>query len=298
MSPAQVEHVREVFHFDDPIYLQYFYWVGGILHGDWGYSKTNGNMPVTDTIATFFPATLELTIVGLAIALLIGIPLGTMSAVRRGKFADHGSRLVALIGVSLPIFILGLLLQSVFYADLHLLPATGRYDEYLFMDHSAGYTQYTGLRLIDTLLNGNLVLFGDALAHILMPAIVLSFGCIALLARMMRSSMLEVLDLDYVRMAKAKGLPQRMVIEHARRNALLPVTTMTGLIFASMLGGAVLNESIFMWPGLGYWSTKAIINNDSVSIMGFVLFSALLFVLINLIVDILYAYLDPRIKLG
>jgi ABC-type dipeptide/oligopeptide/nickel transport system permease component len=299
MSAEQIEHVREFYHFNDPIYTQYVYWMNGVLQGDWGISKTNHNMPVTESIAEFFPATFELALISMVFAVIIGISLGTISAVRRDKPIDHATRLMALAGVSVPIFVLCLFLQYIFYFNLHWLPALGRYDEYIFMQYSATYHEYTGFRLVDTVLNGNLTLFLDAVAHIILPAIALSFASLALFTRMMRSSMLEVLSLDYVKTARSKGLPEKDVIKkHARRNALIPTTTIAGLSFGGLLGGAVLTETIFMWPGLGYWSTQAITRNDSASIMGFVMLTAIIFMLANLIVDILYAYLDPRVKLG
>lgn len=296
MTPQQIAVIEERFHLSEPVYVQYFYWLDGLVHGDWGYSQT-AHLPVTEAIAAYFPATFELTLVSLLIAIVLGIALGTVSAVRRDTPVDHATRVMALSGVSLPIFWLGLMLQYIFAFQLKWVPLEGRFDVYLGLAQPK-LTQYTGFRLIDTLLNGNLVLFGDAVTHIILPAITLSFGTIAIISRIMRSSMLEVLNQDYVRTARSKGLPERLVTrKHARRNALIPTTTVIGLSFGGLLGGAVLTESIFNWPGLGRWSATATITNDFASILGFTLLSAFIYVLVNLAVDVLYAYLDPRVRL-
>lgn len=296
MTPQQIAAIEERFHLDEPVYVQYFYWLDGLVHGDWGYSKTAG-MPVTEAMAAYFPATFELTLVSILIAIVLGVALGTVSAVRRDTSVDHATRVIALSGVSLPIFWLGLMLQYIFAFQLKWVPLEGRFDVYLSLAQPK-LTQYTGFRLIDTLLNGNFVLFGDAAIHIILPAITLSFGTIAIITRIMRSSMLEVMNQDYVKTARSKGLPERLVTrKHARRNALIPTTTVVGLSFGGLLGGAVLTESIFSWPGLGRWSATATITNDFASILGFTLLSAFIYVLVNLAVDVLYAYLDPRVRL-
>ncbi len=298
MTPQQVQKVIETHHFNDPILTQYFYWVNDLLHGDWGISRAASDLPVTKAIAALFPATFELALVSMAIAVPIGIYLGTLSAVRKDRPIDHGTRVMALAGVSLPIFVLGLMLLWVFYFNLHLFPGGGRFD-YMLASQYPTYQEYTGFRLVDTLLNGNLTLFWDSVWHIILPAITLGFASLALFSRLMRSSMLEVMSLDYIKTARSKGLPERVVInKHARRNALIPTVTVAGMAFGALLGGAVLTETIFQWPGLGWWSTRAIVTNDSASIMGFVMLTALIYVLANLIVDVLYAYLDPRVKLG
>jgi ABC-type dipeptide/oligopeptide/nickel transport system permease component len=294
MTEAQIQLVLSRYHFDAPVWEQYFYWLSGVLQGDWGYSRV-ANMPVTQAITTYFPATFELTLISIIIAVFIGIYVGTLSAVRKDKPIDHVTRIIALSGVSLPIFWLGLLLQLVFYSNLHLLPANGRFSNSFII---GGIPHTTGFLLVDSLLAGNFALFQDALVHIIMPAVTLAFGTIALIARMMRSSMLEVLNQDYVKTARAKGLPSKVVIKkHARRNALIPTTTVVGLSFGGLLGGAVLTESIFSWPGLGQWSATAILRNDTASVLGFVLLIAIVYVLANLIVDLMYAYLDPRVRL-
>lgn len=294
MSNAQIQMVYAKYHFNAPIWDQYYYWLNGVLHFDWGYSKV-ASMPVTQAIATYFPATFELTLVSIVIAVIVGIYIGTISAVHKDKPADHASRIMALSGTSLPIFWLALMLQLVFYRYLHLLPATGRISDQFVI---SGVPHTTGFLLFDSLLAGNLPLFSDAFIHIIMPSVTLAFSSIAIIARIMRSSMLEVMNQDYIKTARAKGLPEKVVIKkHARRNALIPTTTIIGLTFGGLLGGAVLTETIFAWPGLGLWSAKSILNNDTASVLGFVLLVAIIYVVVNLIVDLLYAYLDPRVRL-
>ena len=296
MTEEQIASVYERFHLNEPVWVQFWYWIQGVFQGDLGWSRTSGQ-PVTEAILTFFPATFELALVSITIAIFVGIALGTVSAVRRDKPVDHATRIMALSGVSLPIFWLALMLQYVFFLQLDWFPAGDRYDINLFLD-SGGFTSYTGFYTIDTLVSGNFELFKDVIWHLALPAITLSFGSIAIITRMMRSSMLEVLGQDYIRTARSKGLSERTVIKkHARKNAMIPTTTIIGLSFGGLLGGAVLTESIFSWPGMGKWSTDSITRGDSASVMGFVMVVALIYVTVNLLVDIMYAYLDPRVRL-
>lgn len=293
-SPEQLDAIRERYHLNDHPVVQYFYWLNGLINGDWGWARGPPAEPVTDKIVRLFPATFELTLVSMVIAIGVGVSLGTVSAVKRNTLVDHLTRVIALSGVCLPIFILGLILQYVFAYQLGWFPFIGRSSLYLEGD----INHYTGFLLVDTLLNLNLDRFWDALMHIALPAITLSFGTIALLARIMRGSMLEVLGMDYIKTARSKGLPERIVIKrHARKNALIPTTTVIGLSFGGLLGGAVLTESVFTWPGLGGWSASATLSGDSNSILGFTIITAIIYVLFNLLVDVLYAYFDPRIKL-
>jgi ABC-type dipeptide/oligopeptide/nickel transport system permease component len=295
MNEYQIEQIYEKFHLNEPIWTQYVYWLQGILQGDWGVSKVQNNRPVLDTIGTFFPATFELTFISIMIAIIVGVFIGTMSSTRKDRPFDHTVRVISLIGVSLPIFWLGLILLQVFYLNLGWFPNGGRYSDVYFIQ---GLPHITGFLLLDSLLVGNFSLFGNALWHIFLPAITLAFGTIAVIIRIMRSSMLEVLNQDYIKTARAKGLPEKVVIKkHARRNALIPTTTVVGLSFGGLLGGAVLTETIFRWPGLGKWAASAILRLDWASIMGFTLLVAIIYVLVNLIVDLMYAYLDPRVKL-
>ncbi len=304
MGPQQIAIIKEQFHLNAPIPEQYYYWLDGVVHGNWGYSKVDG-VPVTTAIANHFPATFELTLVSMVIAVVIGITMGTISAVRRDTAVDHSTRMVALAGVALPIFVLGLIMQYIFSYQLGWLPINGDKDvQGLYLINapswflSNGTTSPTGYLLLDTIFHNDWTRFIDALQHIILPAITLSFSSIAIITRIMRGSMLEVMNLDYVKTARSKGLPERVVIKkHARRNALIPTTTVVGLSFGGLLGGAVLTESIFSWPGLGRWSAQSTLTNDWASILGFTLITAVIYVLANLIVDIMYAYLDPRVRL-
>jgi peptide/nickel transport system permease protein len=277
---------------------QYFNWVDLALHGDFGYTAPGtpgGRQPVSTAIVTFFPATFELAVVSMVIAVVVGISLGTISAVKRDKPADHATRLLALAGVSLPVFILALFLQMIFYQNLKLFPVGGRVSDMYIVN---GTTNGNGFLLIDSLASGNVAFFGDVLWHLFLPALTLSIASIAIITRVMRSSMLEVMSQDYVKTARSKGLSEKEVInKHARRNALIPTTTVVGLAFGGLLGGAVLTESIFGWPGLGKWSAGAILRLDTYSILAFVLLTAVIYVLANIVVDIMYAYLDPRVRL-
>jgi peptide/nickel transport system permease protein len=268
-----------------------------MVHGDWGWSRTAA-MPVTSAIIYFFPATFELALVSMIISISVGVWLGTKSAIKKNKPFDHGTRVLSLIGVSLPVFLLGLLLLQLFYSQLHMFPINGRVSE-SFIVAGTVPNGLTGFYLVDSLLVGNLNLFVDVLWHLILPAVTLSLAGIAVILRIQRNSMLEVMSLDYVKTARAKGLSEKKVINvHARKNALIPTTTMIGIAFGGLLGGAVLTESIFSWPGLGKWSASSISRMDTASILGFCLLVAFIYVIVNLIVDVVYAYLDPRVRLG
>jgi peptide/nickel transport system permease protein len=289
-------------HLDEPTVVQYFYYIQDLSKLDLGLSSSQGNKPVTDMLALFFPATLELTIFSLLLCVLIGLPIGIISAIKKDKWPDHVVRIFSLTGISVPVFWFALILQYVFYLQLDLLPLGGRLDlgttaptfNLPFIDvHS------TGLFVLDSILGWNMTTLGQALLHMIMPAFCLAFIYLAVIARMTRSSMLEAMTQDYIRTARSKGLSERAVIfKHALRNALIPTTTVVGLMFGGLLSGAVLTETIFYWPGIGRYSTFAISSLDYASIMGFTLLVAIIYVLSNLFVDVLYAYLDPRIKYG
>lgn len=289
-------------HLDDPIVLQYIYYVRDLSHLDLGLSSSQGERPVADALADYFPATFELTITSLLLCILIGIPIGIISAIKKDKWPDHIVRIFSLTGISIPVFWFALILQYVFYLKLNLLPLGGRLDigqapptfNLPFIPiHS------TNLMVVDSILAGNMNTLGQALLHLVMPSFCLAFISLAIIARMTRSSMLESMTQDYIRTARSKGLSENVVIfKHALRNALIPTTTMIGLMFGGLLSGAVLTETIFFWPGIGRYSTSAISSLDYPSIMGVTLLIAIIYVLSNLIVDVLYAYLDPRIKYG
>ncbi len=295
MTAAQIAAVRARYGFDQPAYVQYARWLFGALQGDLGYSKT-ANMEVLQAIAAYFPATFELTTVAIIFAVAAGIPLGIVSAKRRNEPVDHVARVFALTGVSIPVFWLGIILQFVFYYYLKVLPAGYRFDQNLGFYQSIAHP--TGFYTIDSLLAGNLPALLDAISHLILPGITLSYVSMAIIARIMRSSMLEVLGAEYIKTARAKGLAEKVVVKrHAVRNALIPTTTVIGLSYGGLLGGAVLTETVFNWPGIGQWSVTAALNRDLASVLGFTMLAAIIYVIVNLIVDITYAYLDPRIRL-
>lgn len=281
---------RDANGLNDPIVIQYWRFLTGALSGNLGESYYT-HTSVTTELLTRFPATIELALVAIVIASIVGIILGVISSVYKNSIFDAISMVLALIGVSMPIFWLGILLIILFAGMLHVLPSSGRIDPLL---QPVGGT---GLYLIDTLLSGDIEAFVDALRHIILPALALSMYSMAIITRMTRSSMLETLQEDYVRTARAKGLRKsRVTRHHALRNALLPVTTVIGLQFGSLLGGAMLTETVFAWPGLGKYVVDAILKSDFPIVQGVVLLIGVIFIVINLLVDIIYAYLDPRIK--
>ena len=300
--PSVVEQIRRAHHFDQPIVIQYYYYLVDLSQGQWGLSRSQSDEPVMQVIGRLFPATIELAAVATILQIAIGVPLGIISAVKKDRPLDHGSRLLALSGASFPVFWLGLLMQYVFFYSLKLngipyLPSTGRVDEFVLFAHPL--RNITGFVLLDSLLTWNLPVFQSALAHIIMPAIVDGFTGLGLITRITRSSMLEVLRQDYIILARAKGLPERMVIyKHALKNAINPTITIVGTSFGFILGGAPLTETVFSWPGMGKWAAFAIISLDRAAIMGFVLVTGVIFVLVNLVVDVLYSVLDPRVRYG
>ncbi len=282
---------------DRPIYVQYWTWLQQLAHGDLGWSQT-AHMQTSEAIATFFPATLELTIFMIVPIVVIGVWLGTKAAVHRDHLLDHLARLFAVSFRGLPSFVWGLILLMVFYGWLNWFPP-GRLSlgASLFVS-SAEFRHYTHLLTVDALLNGKLWIFLDALRHMAGPVFTLILVEMALLTRITRSSMLEVLRQDYVRTARAKGLDQPVVINrHARKNALIPVITYGSLLFVGLLGGVVLAETIFDYPGIGKWGASAAVQLDVPGVTGFAMFIALLTVLGNLAADILYVAIDPRIRL-
>jgi peptide/nickel transport system permease protein len=294
--------IMQQHHLNDPIIFQYLYYVNDLTHLDLGLSASQGERPVADALADYFPATLELTITSLLLCILIGIPIGIISAIKKDKWPDHIVRIFSLTGISIPVFWFALMMQYVFYLKLDLLPLGGRLNmgqvpptfnlPYIGI-HS------TNLMVVDSILAGNMDTLAQALLHLVLPSFCLAFISLAVIARMTRSSMLESMTQDYIRTVRSKGLSEFSVIfKHALRNALIPTTTMIGLLFGGLLSGAVLTETIFFWPGVGRYSTSAISSLDYPSIMGVTLLIAIIYVLSNLVVDILYAYLDPRIKYG
>ena len=299
-----INAIMEQYGFNQPIPVQYVKYIQGLFQGDLGYSRT-ARLPVTEAIQRKLPATFELASASMILAVMIGIPLGVISATRRNRPIDHGTRIFALSGVSVPVFWLGLMLKVLFYAvpiaivGFSIFPVTGRSSPTMYGIPDAPVPAVTNLYTIDSILAFSWDGLVDAILHLALPAITLSFVTTAIITRMMRSSMLDVLNQEYIKTARSKGLSEKVVIKkHARRNALVPTTTVIGLSFGGLLGGAVLTETIFDWPGLGQWSAESIVQLDHAAVMGFTLLAAIIYVLANLVVDILYAYLDPRIRLG
>jgi len=294
----KMDLIIEAYHLNDPAYIQYFTWLKEVFTGNLGYSAT-AKSTVVNAILMRVPATAELVMFSIPITVLLGIYLGVKSAVHRDTVIDHITRSMSIIGWSLPSFWLGIILLSVFYVQLGLFPPErlGTRAESFIM--SGQFIRYTNLNTIDGLLNGQLWITWDALQHIVLPSIVLVTIQIALIVRVMRSSMLEALSKGYITAARAKGLSKNEVInKHARRNALIPVITLSGLLAAGMLNGVVITETIFNINGIGRFGARAALSLDIPATLGFAFFSGLLFITANFLVDLLYAYTDPRIRLG
>lgn len=291
-TPAALEVLRERMGLNEPLPLQYLTFLGNLLKFDLGTSIFTG-VPIIEEIKTKWPATFELSIVAMLIALIIGIPAGVMAAVRKNSLVDNLMMSGSLLGVSMPVYWLGLLLVYLFAVNLQWLPPSGR----IGINVGYDFEPITGFFIFDALIQGNFKALGDVVSHLLLPAITLSTIPLAIIARITRSAMLEVLSQDYIRTARSKGLKEFLVIgKHALKNAMLPVVTVVGLEFGTLLGGAILTETIFSWPGIGSWIYGGILQRDYPIVQGGVVFVAFVFVLINLLVDISYAFLDPRIQ--
>ncbi len=297
VPPSALEAVIRQYHLRESMIAQYGVWLKQALHGDLGYSVT-ASMPVADAIRSFFPATLELTLFAFIPIVIFGIWFGTLSAVHKDRWIDHASRFIAITGYSLPSFVLGLVLLMIFYGKWHMLEP-GRYslNTDLFI-HSGNFKSYTGLLTLDSLLNLKPGLFWDCLKHLFLPALTLVYIEVALLVRITRSSMLEELGKDYIRTARAKGLPESTVInKHALRNALIPVVTLSSLLLVGLLGGVVITETVFNYPGIGRWGINAAKQLDIAGVLGSALLTSTLFVTANLVSDVLYVLIDPRIRI-
>ena len=293
ISPERHALLMHQFGLDQPIWKQYFTYIQGVLHGDLGISLSS-RTPVWNEFIPRFQATLELGICAMVFAVIVGIPVGVLAAVKRGSVFDHTAVSISLAGYSMPIFWWGIMLIMFVSVKLNLLPVSGRISDVVFLDDSK---PLTGFMLIDTLLWGEPGDFKDAVQHIILPAIVLGTIPLAVIVRMTRSAMLEVLGEDYIRTARAKGLtPMRVILVHALRNAMLPVVTIIGLQVGSLLAGAILTETIFSWPGLGRWLIEALQRRDYPVVQGGVLLIAILIIMVNFIVDILYGVINPRIR--
>jgi peptide/nickel transport system permease protein len=289
---ATVAAYRARYGLDEPLPLRYLYYLGNLLQGDFGTSTFNGQ-PVLGELTRFVPATLELAVVAIAVSLVLGVLFGTLAALYRDRFLDQFLRVFSLAGVSMPVFWLALVAFYVLSFRLGWFPGTGRLDP-----GTAAPATVTGAFTIDALLEGDLELFWNALSHALLPSFVLAAYTVSLLTRFTRSAVLEVLGNDYVRTARSKGLPGRVVVfRHVLRAALAPIITVAGVMFGSILSGTVLIETIFAWPGLGQYAFRSATNLDLPAIMGVSLFVAVVYITINFVVDLLYGIIDPRVRL-
>ncbi len=292
-SDEIVRHIRQQLGLDLPLWQQFARYVDALLHGDLGTSIRTGR-PVLEDLKTFFPATLELAFCALLIALLVGIPLGVLSAVYRNRWTDHLVRLMALTGISTPAFWLGLGVIVLFYGKLDWLPGSGRLDDWFDPP-----TRVSGFYLLDSLLEGNIEVFFNALQHLILPAATLAFVHLGIVARQIRSAMLDQLNEDYIRTALASGLPKfTIVVRYALPNALIPSITVLGLALGDLLYGAVLTETVFAWPGMGAYVVSSIQALDFPAVMGFAIVVSFAYVLVNLVVDLLYLWIDPRMGRG
>jgi peptide/nickel transport system permease protein len=297
-NPEQLTRIAEQYGLTRPLYEQYFTWLGQVLQGNLGFAKSS-QQPVVQAILERWPYTFEIVIFAAPLIIFIGIYLGVQAAIHKDGIIDHATRVLSIVGWSLPSFWLGLILLSVFYGYLRWLPP-GPLDPDLlnFRNTSPSFKRYTYIDLFDGLLNGRPDITLNVIKHVILPVIVIVTINVALLIRVMRSSMLEALGKPYTFAAKAKGLDDKTVIyRHARRNALIPVITLSGMLVAGLLGGLVITETVFAFGGLGQWAARAALNFDIPAVLGYAMLSAFIFVIANLIVDILYAYIDPRIRL-
>jgi peptide/nickel transport system permease protein len=293
VSPDVVKEIEKQMGLDQPPWVQYSRYIGGILRGDLGESSSTGR-PVLEDFKQRLPATLELTLASLLIALVLGIPLGVQSAVHRDTAIDHIGRIVGVAGVAMPTFWTGLLALYVFFYLLGVAPAPlGRLGPGIDPPHAI-----TGLYVVDSLLTGNWRALGSALDQLMLPSLTLGLSVMAPIARMVRSTMLEILESDYIKAAWAAGIPRRRVIYgDALANAMIPVITILGIVFGFLMAGNAVVESVFAWPGIGNYAITALMTKDSGPIQSFVLFVALLYVIVNFAIDLLYGLIDPRIRL-
>ena len=292
-NPATREAFIKANGLDQPLFVQYFIYMGNLLRGDLGTSLVTGR-PVTSDLATAVPATIEIAISAIIVSLAVSIVLGTLAAYRRGLVTDQVIRVVTLVGLSVPTFWLALVSFYVFFLELRIAPGSGRISPSITPP-----PRVTGLYTVDYLLNGDAVGFFDALAHLALPVMVLSLVTIGLLTRFIRTSVLEVLGSDYVRAARAKGLPaMRVILDYVLRGASLPILTVVGVAFGALLSGTVLVESVCAWAGLGTYAYNSAANLDLPGIMGVGLVVGVIYLLINFIVDLLYGVLDPRVRIA
>jgi dipeptide transport system permease protein len=297
-KPGDIELMIREHGLDQPVWVQYFEWIGAVVRGNLGWSEVGGET-VTTAILARIPATAEIVLFSAPLIIYIGIYLGVLSATNRDKPVDHFTRGLSILGTSLPSFWVGIVLLAIFYRWLGWF-APGRFgnDAFNYVTSSPDWHWYTRLLTIDSLLNGQLWIFVDAIQHLVLPVLTLTIIQIAVISRVMRSTMLETLNKTYIMAARTKGLKNTEIInKHARKNALIPVITLSGLLIAGMMGGLTITETVFSYPGLGNFAARAAIGLDVPTVVGYALFLGIIFVFANLLVDILYAVIDPRIRL-
>jgi peptide/nickel transport system permease protein len=290
-TQEQINAMREAWGLNKPLYVQYGIFLKNLAQGDLGYSLVS-KRAVTEELRYYFPATFELTTASMILSLILGIFIGIVSAVYRNRLFDHLTRTYCLFGISMPVFWLGLLLLLLFYVKLGWLPGGGRIADGIEVERISGFL------ILDSLLTANWEGLGSALLHLILPAFCLSSSFLATISRIARSSVLQVIREDYVRTARAKGVPEFLVMgKHVLRNSLLPVITISGILYGQLLGGAVLTETIFSWPGMGRYVVRSILHLDFQPILGFTVLVAILYALANLVVDLLYSVVNPQIRL-
>jgi peptide/nickel transport system permease protein len=292
-DPSIVGRYRHEWGLDQPLPIQYLTYIWNMIHGNLGVSITT-RRPVATDLRQFFPATVELATGATIFSVILGVPLGVISAVRRNRPTDHIARVISLIGISTPVFWLGLIALIIFYYHLGWFPGAGQVDSGISVPHTV-----TGMLIVDSLIAGDWQAFFNSLWHLVLPSVVLGSYTLGIVTRMTRGSMLEVLVQDYIRTARAKGVrPATVILRHGLRNAIIPTLTLVGLLYGSLLSGAVLTETIFAWPGIGRYATTTAGTLDFPAIMGVAILTAFVFVVLNLIVDTLYGVLNPQIRLS
>jgi len=296
-----IQRLTAQFHLNQPIYIQYFYWLVQILQGNWGFTNTPVfSGPVSTAILLFFPNTLMISAVAAVLIWIIGVPLGVYSAVNRDSVADHGLRLISFTLYGMPIYLIGIILILVAGVYLRILPFSGVVDQSLAATlpwYQDGISYPTHIIIIDAMIHGNLDVLADSVLHLILPSLTLALAIVASIIRILRASMLEVLEQDYIKLARSKGIPEQWVNNlHAKKNALLPVLTLYGITVATLLGGVVVVEAVFSYPGIGFWTTQALLNNDVGGIMSSSMLFGIIFVVTTLVLDVVYALVDPRIR--
>jgi len=293
-TQEQIDLARAKLHVDEPIYTQFSYYVADMVRGDFGESLRTGR-PVLEDVLESMTATFEVTTLAVILVVLVGVPLGVLSAVKQNHLVDHGARSFSIAGMALPVFLIGMMLQMLFYGELSWLPLQGRMNSEILLDYE--FPRVTGLYLIDTLLAGQWLAFKSAAAHLVLPVLTLSIASLAVVTRITRNTMVEVLAQDYILTLKAYGMRKRRIyFLYALKATLIPMLTVIGLTYGFMLGGSVVVEYVFDWPGLGGYVVGAITKNDFPAVMGVTLFLSTIYLSVNLVIDLLYYLVDPRLR--